>query len=168
MADLKMLGKLENIRLAQAEVKEDHFDTAGADPAYTQAFQEYGIPVEQLGAQEAGAWIRQRAIGLYLAAALDNWANARKAREKKGGGTSWKQLLEVAREADPDLWRCALRKAQATERKEDLERVLTSAPSRDLPRLAIDDVLDHRRERQDKPVAQPRIATLFVFAPQLE
>jgi tetratricopeptide (TPR) repeat protein/serine/threonine protein kinase len=133
LADLKMLGKLEEIRLAQAEVKEDHFDTAGADPAYTQAFQEYGISVEQLGAQEAGAWIRQRAIGLYLAAALDNWANARKAREKKGGGTSWKQLLEVAREADLDPWRCALRKAQATQRREDLERVLKSAPSQDLP-----------------------------------
>jgi serine/threonine protein kinase/Flp pilus assembly protein TadD len=129
LADLKILENIEEIRLGQAAVKEDHFDRAGADPAYAQAFREYGIDVEALGVQEAAARIRERAIGAHLAAALDDWALAR----QKAGETNWKQLLEVAGQADPDSWRDAFREARATGKKEDLEGVLASARVQELP-----------------------------------
>jgi hypothetical protein len=128
LADLAMLAKLEDIRLEQTAVKDDHFDTAAADPAYAQAFRDYDIDVEMLGVQEAAAWIRQRPITVYLAAALDDRALAR----EKAGRANWEQLLDVAREADPDRWRDCFRKALASGRKEDLEKLLASVPVPDL------------------------------------
>jgi tetratricopeptide (TPR) repeat protein/serine/threonine protein kinase len=137
LADLTILEKIEEIRLGQAAVKDSHFDAvedvhfdlAAGDPDYAQAFQEYGIDVERVEVQEAATRIRQRAIATQLAAALDNWARAR----EKAGGTNWRQLLTVAREVDPDFWRCAFREAWATGKKEDLEKILTSVPVRALP-----------------------------------
>jgi serine/threonine protein kinase/Flp pilus assembly protein TadD len=120
LADLKMLEKLEEIGVM--------WDNT-ADAAYAQAFREYGIDVEALGVQEAAAEIRQRAIGLPLAIALDKWAGDR----KRAGGTNWKQLLEVAREVDPDAWRCAIREARASGRKEDLKTLVASGPISKLP-----------------------------------
>jgi hypothetical protein len=133
LADLEILAKLEDIRLGQSAVKDGKFDKAGADPAFAKAFHDYGIDVQVLGVQEAAAQIRQRVIAIHLAAALDDWAHARWAAEKTVGGTRWKRLLEVAREADPDPWRCAFREARATGRKEDLEKVLASAPIQTVP-----------------------------------
>src|SRR5262249_7183090 len=64
LADLAMLGELEQIRLSQARVTDDgYFDIAGADVAYGQAFRSYGIDVEGLAVPEAGARIRARTIG---------------------------------------------------------------------------------------------------------
>ena len=73
LADQDMLVKLEEIRLSQAEVKDDHFDTSSADSAYARAFREYGIDVEALGLHEAATRICSRPIGVHLATALDNW-----------------------------------------------------------------------------------------------
>jgi tetratricopeptide (TPR) repeat protein/serine/threonine protein kinase len=129
LADVTMLKRLEEIRLGQAAVKDGSFDTAGADPAYAQAFRDYCIDVETLTVPEAAARIRSRAIGIHLAAALDNWAAAR----ERTRGTDWKRLLDVAREADPDPWRCDLRQALASGGKEDLEKLLASAPTQKLP-----------------------------------
>jgi serine/threonine protein kinase/Flp pilus assembly protein TadD len=120
LADLKMLEKLEEIGLMQKKK---------ADAAYAQAFREYGIDVEALGVQEAAARIRQRAIGIHLAVALDYWSLALEEAE----GANWKRLLEVAREADPDLWRCAIREARARGRKEDLKTLMASGPISKLP-----------------------------------
>jgi serine/threonine-protein kinase len=124
LADLTMLEKLELASLMRAEIKDEHFDESATDPAYAQAFREYGIDVEMLGVPEAAAPIRTRAIRLHLAAALDDWAYARKAAKK----TDWQRLLAIAREVDPDPWRCALRDAWASGRPGDLEKVLVSAP----------------------------------------
>src|SRR5262249_53982819 len=81
LADLAMWDKLEQIRLDQANVTENHFDIAGADVAYGLAFRSYGIDVDALPVEEAGDRIRERAIGMHLATALDNWASARRDRE---------------------------------------------------------------------------------------
>jgi tetratricopeptide (TPR) repeat protein len=121
LVDLKMLATLEDARLIQPMNE--------ADPAYAQAFREYGIDVEALGVQQAAAEIRQRPIGIQLAAALDGWAMAR----QFAGGTNWKMFLHVAREADPDAWRCALREARASGRKEELEKLLASGAIPKLP-----------------------------------
>jgi serine/threonine protein kinase/tetratricopeptide (TPR) repeat protein len=130
LADLAMLEKLEIARLAEAAATTDgyHFDAHAADLAYARAFRDYGIDVDALGVPEAAALIRARAIRLHLAAALDDWSKVRSANEK----SDWKRLLAVAREADPDPWRCALRDALASGHKEELEKLLASAPSPEL------------------------------------
>jgi tetratricopeptide (TPR) repeat protein len=152
LADVAMLATLENIRLEQtAPAEHDKFDRAGADPAYGQAFRDYGIDVQEPGVPDAATRIRQRAIAVHLAAALDDWALAR----EEAGGTNWKQLLDVAREADPDTWRCTLREARATGRKEDLEKVLRSRPIQNLPptTLALLGVLFSQKEKSAAKLA---------------
>lgn len=124
LADVKMLATFEEIRLGQAVVKDGRFDTGAAEPAYEAAFREYGIDVTALDVTEVAAQIRARMIATHLAAALDNWARAR----EKAARNDWKRLLEVAREVDPDSWRCAFREAWANGRKGDLEKLLASAP----------------------------------------
>jgi len=106
--DLRMRLTLEEIRLTSAiDVRDGHFDFAGADQAYAEAFKVYGLDVQTLPLAEAAARIRASRIGADLAAALNDWAWALKdlGREKE----SWRRLLTVARAADPDEWRNRLR-----------------------------------------------------------
>jgi serine/threonine protein kinase/Flp pilus assembly protein TadD len=139
-ADLKMLAKLDEIRLAQSVFADDGFDIAGADAAYTRAFREYGIDVDALSVEEAAAQIRhRRAIGVHLAAALDNWAWARNRQgETKGSalplGPPWQRLLRVAQAADPDRWRSSLREALA-KGKEGADELKKLAASASIPAL---------------------------------
>jgi superkiller protein 3 len=138
LADLAMLEQLETIRLSQAAVKDNDFDLAASDLLYARAFRDYGIDVEALEVAEAAARIRRRAIGLHLAAALDDWAIIRRdwttAGRAKPGNVSWKRLFQVARAADPDRWRQALRDVleNIPVRSERLNQVVRSIPSEDL------------------------------------
>jgi tetratricopeptide (TPR) repeat protein len=148
LADLAMLAELERIRLNQAVVKDSWFDIAGADAAYGEAFREYGIDIDALHPSEAGARMRDRAIALHLAAALDNWAFSRQTREEREG-RGWQWLLEMAREADPeqDAWRAAFRGALARGgRKEELQKLATSAPLAELPPTTLFLLARHLRE----------------------
>jgi serine/threonine protein kinase/tetratricopeptide (TPR) repeat protein len=102
-ADLKMVARLEEIRLQQAEVRDGGFDTAGADPGYRDAFGHYGVAVESLAPDEAAARLRASAVRDALTAALDDWALVKRAGKLPG----WEHLLEVAQRADDDprCWR---------------------------------------------------------------
>jgi tetratricopeptide (TPR) repeat protein/serine/threonine protein kinase len=116
VADLRMIKRLEEYRLERSGTKDDHFDTDAIDLHFPEAFRHYGIDVETLDAPEAAARIRARSIQVELAAALDDWVLIRKrSQERKPGnksnGASWKHLIAVAREADPDPWRNQLRAA---------------------------------------------------------
>src|SRR5262249_15463545 len=75
---------------------------------YAAAFRDYGIDVESLDAAEAAERIGARAIRVELAAALDDWARIRRPQQ---GRKSGRDLLAVARAADPDPSRAALRDA---------------------------------------------------------
>jgi tetratricopeptide (TPR) repeat protein len=129
LLDLAMLEKLEQIRLDQTSVKEDRFDLATANAAYDGVFREYGIPVDALSNHDAAARIQERAIATHLAAALDNWALARK--QSGAALQEWQRLLEVASAADPerDEWRTSLRERMALGvDKNELEKLAASAP----------------------------------------
>jgi tetratricopeptide (TPR) repeat protein len=147
LADLKMLETLEDVRLIQPMNE--------ADPAYAQAFREYGIDVEALGVQQAAAEICQRPIAIHLAVALDGWAMAR----QFAGGTNWKRFLQVAQEVDPDTWRCALREARASGRKGDLEKLLASGAVPKLPAETLA-VLGELLHNQEGSVAKVFVAAL--------
>jgi tetratricopeptide (TPR) repeat protein len=105
--DKKMLARLAAARLAAAAVKDGKFDSAGADAAYAGAFRAYGIDVTSPKAADA---LRASGIRAALGAALDDWARARRSAGK-GKTPTWRQLLALARKADPDPWRNRLRDA---------------------------------------------------------
>jgi tetratricopeptide (TPR) repeat protein/serine/threonine protein kinase len=110
LADLRMGARLEEVRLLGSDVKDGRFDLEAEDHGYAAAFRDYGIDVEALAPSAAAERIGARAIRVELAAALDGWARKRRAVPKEGG-KSWQDLLAVARTADPDPWRTALRDA---------------------------------------------------------
>jgi serine/threonine protein kinase/tetratricopeptide (TPR) repeat protein len=126
--DMQMVLDLEGIRLQQSGERGDEWDFRLADPAYAEAFRRYGIDVAALSPEAAAAQIRARRIRLELAAALDDWAamyrlGRRGLSEPVAAALDdwaaihrdhqrapfWKQLLAVARLADPDETRNQLR-----------------------------------------------------------
>src|SRR5262249_17933076 len=115
------------IRLDRSAVRDERFDLATADLAYTHAFREFGIDVNRLPAEEAAKLIRARTIQAELVAALDDWAFVRRILEKPAA-TAWKGLLAVARAADTDPQRNRLRDVLATEDGETVKTLAASTP----------------------------------------
>jgi superkiller protein 3 len=101
-----MLAALEEARLRQAEFWEEHSNSPGAPPRYTEAFREYGLDVEALPADQAAGRVRQAPIREELVAALDDWA-----RCLPSSGPSPAKLRAVADGADDNSWRRAVRAA---------------------------------------------------------
>ncbi len=109
--DRTLLAKLVDILSANA----DNFDASIADAAYARAFRDAGIDAEALEPAAAGARIaaRPEPVRRALAAALDHWTAVRMRRGTKAEG--WPRIVAVARAADPDPDRDALRAALAVE-----------------------------------------------------
>jgi tetratricopeptide (TPR) repeat protein len=128
--DRKLIDRLEEIRGGM--VADDK-----ADASFAEAFLTAGLDVMSpalepavIGRRLAG---RPRAITVATAAALDTWAVVRSglARSGNAGGRSAaRRLLAIARVADPDPWRDALRDALAVDDPEPL-RELAQSPDLD-------------------------------------
>jgi tetratricopeptide (TPR) repeat protein len=105
-ADRALVEALETIRANQAV----HLSAARADDEYARAFLDAGLDLDRVDPAEAGAWIARRSAPLEIAAGVDDWAaQRRRARRDRADAASWRRLLAVARAADPDPWRDALR-----------------------------------------------------------
>jgi serine/threonine-protein kinase len=106
-ADRDLLARLVDIRSAQA----DDLDGWSTDAAYAAAFATAGIDPDGGPATEVGALVARRPepVARAVVTALDHWAEVRRQRDAKG--PSWARLLAVARAADPDPDRDALRAA---------------------------------------------------------
>jgi tetratricopeptide (TPR) repeat protein len=107
--DAALMTKLVDIRSAYA----DDPDGTATDAAYADAFREAGYDVERLDAKEAGASIAARPgpVRQALIAALDHWTGV--CNERRVPGERWTRLVAVARAADPDPDRDALRASLA-------------------------------------------------------
>jgi serine/threonine-protein kinase len=106
-----LLTRLETIRGDRA----DHFDAKRADREYAEAFRDFGLDLDAADPREAAGRLAGRPATVEIAAALDEWCKIR--RLDLGGapdGPSWRRLAEVARLADPDEWRNALRALYGT------------------------------------------------------
>jgi serine/threonine-protein kinase len=110
--DLAMGAALEEIRLRLLETKKGRRigDWPQTNQEYAEAFQWYGVPVDELSAEEVAEHIRARAIALELAVALDEWGLVRRSCPKPLS-EGWQHLFEVARRVDDDEWRNRLRSA---------------------------------------------------------
>jgi eukaryotic-like serine/threonine-protein kinase len=129
--DQKMVAELVEIRLKQAEVKNNNFDALRADDDYPAAFRNYGIDVENLQTAVAAARIRQREIASDLVAALDYWVEMRRRRKPQEVG--WKNLMAVAKAADLDPFRNQLRTALESQDAKALDKLAKSYDITSLP-----------------------------------
>jgi serine/threonine protein kinase/Flp pilus assembly protein TadD len=138
ITDLKLVARLEEIKaqLAANVVMPNFgklsFDFAQADRSYAEAFRAFGIDVIALPQDEAGRRISQTTVAVELAAALDEWSGFVKLAQLNDK-TRWKQLLAVARNADPDPLRSRLRQALEQENFKALKDLAASMRGEDLP-----------------------------------
>ena len=109
-ADVRLLARLEAIRLRQADVKDDRFVLDRSRVEYQQAFGTYGLRMDATTPEQAAAVLRRRppSVRGTLLAALDHWSIL--ARYEKAPEAAWlKQVLSVA---DSDPWRQGVRAAR--------------------------------------------------------
>jgi tetratricopeptide (TPR) repeat protein len=122
-ADRRLLGRLETIRLRQAEVnvRENRFALEEALPEYLQVFNDYGLRADALAPEKAAALVRHRspAVRGTVLAALDHWLIL--ARYKKAPEADW--LEKVLAAADTDAWRQNVRAARARNDRKALEQL---------------------------------------------
>jgi tetratricopeptide (TPR) repeat protein len=123
--DLAMVDRLQEIRLNQANVKDNAFDLKNADPAYRSAFDQYGLDVRNLDAATAGKRIKKAAIAEHLIAALDHWLRL----EPKDSD----HLRMILNAADPESWRVDLRDVQKRKDLKALELMAKEKRVQDLP-----------------------------------
>ena len=137
-ADLEMVAQLADIRLQSAAAdKEGNFDNALRDPAYAQVFREHGFDFARgVRDPEAVQRIRAKSIAVELAAALGDWAVVSRQTRPKGD-TTWKDLLAIARVADPDPFRNQLRDAWEGRDVQALEHLAASEKAADLPAATV-------------------------------
>jgi serine/threonine-protein kinase len=136
--DRVMLDRLERVRPEAAEPGDEAAAARpGAAEAYAAAFRAYGVDVEALPPEEAGARLHARPIAVELAAALDLWAwveyeewaaerrqaleglgparraaaEAQRALRLAGLSAAWRRRAQAAQAADPDPVRRRLREA---------------------------------------------------------
>ena len=101
-AELKLLADLETAITARA----DHLDYSRCDRELAAAFRGYGLDLDVVDPKTAGARLAGKPGTPEIAAAIDQWCRVRRTRLKV---PTWRRLAEVARAADPDPWRNAIR-----------------------------------------------------------
>ena len=130
--NLEMVARLEEIRLEESTVKDDHYDLAPADSAYQDAFASYDLHPNEGEPQPVAAALQSSAIRSHWISALDDWTLV-----KMGSGLGgFQQLLEVARQADSDPWRNRLRDAIEQSDKETLKKLAAEATLAEQPVVA--------------------------------
>jgi serine/threonine protein kinase/regulator of sirC expression with transglutaminase-like and TPR domain len=117
---------------AELSSEEEFFWGRQQDAEFARAFREFGIDTDSLEPAEAAARITGRSIGRELAKTLDQWAALRR-RARGSNDPSWKKLVEIARQADPDIWRNRCRQALLHGDRQGLEQLADSAPIHQVP-----------------------------------
>jgi serine/threonine-protein kinase len=128
--DLAIVRSLEDI---YARLKGEAFFTGHEqDAAYAKVFADCGIDVATLPVAEAAERIRTRRIRHELVRGLEFWSLARRYANSQAP-PDWKQLLEIAKAADQDVWRNQVRDALKAEDRRALQALAASADVRRLP-----------------------------------
>jgi tetratricopeptide (TPR) repeat protein len=157
--DLAFVARLDRIRQGRGTTVEGKYNDAGAERDYALAFREYGVDVEVMPPEEAIALLRAKpALAAPVAAALDDWVDARQSLGEHGPRMSL--LVAVARGLDPDPLRDRLRAAwgreAAPESQADLRQLAESIDVR-VQGPATLSALARALERAQLANAAPRI-----------
>ena len=116
---------------AELSSEGEFFSDPQQDAEFAAAFREFGIDTDSLELAEAAARITGRSIRRELAKGLDGWAALR--RRRFNSLPSWKKLVAIACQADPDVWRNRCREALLRGDRQGLEQLADSVPIRQLP-----------------------------------
>jgi tetratricopeptide (TPR) repeat protein len=150
LGDMQMLANLENVR-ALSTATEAGFDLKEEDAGNARAFREYGIDIDALSRAEAARCIQARSIRYELAVFLDSWSHVRRRLATSGlklTGKDWKELVEVARIADPDPWRDRFRNAVLSDDRKSLIELAETAPVASLSAETVDRLGDSLLTRE--------------------
>jgi serine/threonine-protein kinase len=110
VAERRLVARLEAIRGERHERRDWGHDWEGMDRAYAEAFRDFGLDLDVVEPEEAGARLAGRRATAEIAAALDQWSGFRRGILADGKpARSWRRLVQVAARADPDPWRNRLR-----------------------------------------------------------
>src|SRR5262249_25619453 len=93
---------------------------------YLQVFQSLGINVDAVTPEQVASKLRDGAIAIEVASALDDWCIV--VRERHPDTAKVSQLRAIARAVDPDPWRNKLR--EILEHAKGLETFFTDAVTR--------------------------------------
>jgi serine/threonine protein kinase/Flp pilus assembly protein TadD len=120
-ADVRLVARLEAIRLRQADVKDDRFVLDRSRAEYQQAFGTYGLGMDATRPERAAAVLRRRppSVRSTLLAALDHWWIL--ARFEKAPEAGW--LKQVLSAADSDPWRQGVRAAREKNDRQEMEKL---------------------------------------------
>jgi tetratricopeptide (TPR) repeat protein/serine/threonine protein kinase len=123
--DVGFIDQLERISMERTKWLAGKFDDAGAGGNYAGAFREYGVDVMQLPVAESIVRLQARpALGIPVAAALDDWADAHREATKDTAGAE--RLVAVARGIDREPLRDAIRSTwgkPGSEARDELRRL---------------------------------------------
>jgi tetratricopeptide (TPR) repeat protein/serine/threonine protein kinase len=128
--DVAMASHLEDI-YSERSSREFSFGAA-LDRRYATAFADYDLDLANLSREEAAERLGHRTIRLELGRALDSWSGLRR-RAKIQARPDWQALLEIAKTADPEPWRCHLRDALLRNDRKAVEELAASPDLRRLP-----------------------------------
>src|SRR5262249_42618024 len=109
--DRRMAESLARLRTWKGKMVVGVIEFTRLDPHYARAGREYGMDVERLTPAGGARRGRQRRIRVELAAALGDWAIAVGRVVGEKSLARGRQVLEAARDGDPDTWRQRLRDA---------------------------------------------------------
>ncbi len=161
----RIRGLLDRLEIA-CDRADDH-DLARADTLFEESFQEAELRLEDAAPADVAGTIASwpAEVTLQVIAALDCWAIV--LRDLEGDGIrpagAWQVPLRVARAADPDPWRIALRNSLAAKDSDALARLadsddLESRPPPSLWLLGRLLVWDDQTERAVDAMARARRA----------
>ncbi len=122
-----MVAKLEEIRVQG----QDAWDAGRRDRAYAEAFREYGIDVDALGADAAAERIQASALALPLVLAVHGWSHSR--RSAATNDRARNLMHEAAVRADPDPWRKQLYGACLAPDREALRKLWSERKPEEIP-----------------------------------
>ena len=127
-ADVRLVARLEAIRLRQADVNDNRFVLDRSRVEYQQAFGTYGLRMDATTPDQAAAVLRRRppSVRSTLLAALDHWSIL--ASHEKAPEAAWlKQVLALA---DSDPWRQGVRAAREENDRQEMEKLASEVDTR--------------------------------------
>jgi serine/threonine-protein kinase len=122
--NLRLVKRLNDIRLQQATLIEGRDNNRGAAADYAKAFAEYGLDVLAGEKGEVARQIATSPIHEQLLAGLDDWALVLYLQDDIN---PLKRVLEVAQQADPDKRRARLRDVNLLQDRRRLEKLASDA-----------------------------------------
>jgi serine/threonine-protein kinase len=143
--EAEVVGKDRRMVERLAEIHNDlavHEDVAKTDAQFSEAFKHYGVDVDALAAEEAGARLSKSPVAAELANALDQWAFLRRTPDLQDLAGA-RRLIAIAKVADPDPWRNELRDSldappeDWNRTRESLQQLASSADAETLPEASV-------------------------------